>query len=179
MDVQLKNATYIGLNVTIHIVILFSFLSLFFFLFVSKVEQKAFQQEIANLIDKNVQDTLEPRKEAITPTLKNFIPVLRDVSNLNSGPDVASVKQNILIKFSAVFTVLLLLSICISIVLTLTFDCGKNVPLKEILLENTFTFILVGIIEFIFFTKIAIQYVPASPTLMLKTIIETLKTSIA
>lgn len=179
MDVHLKNATYIGLNVTIHIVILFSFLSLFFFLFVSKIEAQAFQQEIGNLIDKNVQSTLEANKQSVLPVLKNYVPVLQDISKLNSGPNIASVKQNILIKFSAVFTILLLLSICISIILTLTMDCGKNVPLKEILLENTFTFLFVGVIEFIFFTKIAIHYVPAPPTLMLKTIISTLKESLS
>jgi hypothetical protein len=53
------------------------------------------------------------------------------------------------------------------------------VPLKEILLENTFTFLLVGVLEFVFFTKIASQYIPAPPTLMLKTVIDTLKTNLS
>ncbi len=179
MDAQLKNATYVGLNVTIHIIILFTFLSLFFFFFASKVEEQAFQQEISNMINTNINKSLEPQKQTAIPIIRNYAPLLNDISKLNSQPDVASVKQNILIKFSVVFTIFLLLSICISIVLTLTFDCGKNVPLKEILLENTFTFLLVGVLEFVFFTKIASQYIPAPPTLMLKTVTETLKSNLS
>jgi hypothetical protein len=176
MDSDLKKSTYVGLNITVHIIILFSFLSLFFFLYVSKIEEQAFKDEIGNVIETNVQSALEKRREYALPLVKKAIPFLEYAKLQHSQPEKVSEKQNILVKFAAGFTVLMLIGICLTIILTLSFDCGKKVPVTEILLENTATFVLVGIIEFLFFTKIAMKYVPAPPTLMLKTIINTFKT---
>jgi hypothetical protein len=175
MDSLLKKRTYIGINITVHIIILFSFLSLFFFLYVSKIEGQAFKSEISDVIQTNMQTTLEKNKSVALPMISQSMPYLEYAKLQVQGPEEASVKQNFFIKFCASFVVLLLIAICLSIMLTLTFDCDKNVPLSEILLENTATFVLVGILEFIFFTKIAIKFVPAPPTLMMKTIISRVK----
>lgn len=175
MDSELKKSTYIGLNITVHIIILFSFLSLFFFLYVSKIEEQAFKDEIGDVIEKNVQSALEKRRNIALPLVRDAVPFLQYAKIQHTGPEQASLKQNFFVKFSAGFTVLLLVGICLSIILTLTFDCNKKVPVSEILLENTATFILVGILEFLFFTRIAMKFVPAPPTLMLKTIINRFK----
>jgi uncharacterized membrane protein len=173
MDSQLKKSTYVGLNITIHIIILFSFLSLFFFLYVSKVEQDAFKSEIGNLIEENMYTILEDHKDTIKPMITNANEALIVLKNEYAQPESVTSKQNSFVKFTAGFTILMLLGICISITLTLMVDCKKKVPLWPILLENTITFLLVGVIEFLFFTKIAVKYVPAPPTLMLKTIFQT------
>ena len=173
MDSQLKKSTYVGLNITIHVIILFSFLPLFFFLYVSRIEEDAFKTEIGNLIEENIETILEDKKTVVKPMIQNANEALTVLKNQFSSPESGTIKQNYFVKFTAGFTVLMLLAICISITLTLIMDCKKKVPLWPILLENTITFILVGIIEFIFFTKIAVKYVPAPPTLMLKTIFET------
>ena len=178
MEGNLKNATYAGINITIHIIILFSFLSLFFFLYVSKVEEQAFRTEIGTLIDKNMTAILNENKAYTLSTIKSSLPYLKIIQPQTDGMEKASMKQNMLIKFSAGFTVLMLIAISVSIILTLSFDCNKQVPLKKILLENTVTFIFVAILEYIFFTKIAMNYVPAPPTLMLKTILNTFKSSL-
>ena len=177
MDSDLKKTTYVGLNITVHIIILFSFLALFFFLYVSKIEEQAFKDEIGNVIETNIQSALTNRREYSLPLVKQAIPFLEYAKVQHSQPEQVSEKQNMLVKFSAGFTVLMLIGICVSIILTLTLDCNKHVPITEILLENTATFILVGIIEFLFFTKIAMKYVPAPPTLMMKTIINVFKES--
>lgn len=173
MDSQLKKSTHVGLNITIHVIILFSFLSLFFFLYVSRVEENAFKTEIGNLIDDNMYTILEDHKAAIKPMIQNATPTLQVLKTQFAEPEAATIKQNAFVKFTAGFTILMLLGICLSIVLTLVIDCKKKVPISQILLENTFTFLLVGIIEFLFFTKIAMKFVPAPPTLMLKTIFQT------
>lgn len=177
MDNELKKATYIGINITVHIIILFSFLSLFFFLYVSRIEEAAFKEQIGNLINNNIQSVLEQQKEITAPLIQTAMPYLNILRPKTGQIEVATIKQNLLVKFSAGFTVLILIAICLSIILTLVFDCNKNVPIQEILLENTLTFIFVGIIEFLFFTKIAIHYVPAPPTLMLKTIFNTFRSA--
>jgi hypothetical protein len=177
MDSDLKKSTYVGLNITVHIIILFSFLSLFFFLYVSKIEEQAFKDQIGDVIETNVQSILEKRREYALPLVKNAMPFLQYAQKQHSQPEQVSEKQNMLVKFSAGFVVLMLIGISLSIILTLTFDCGKHVPVTEILLENTATFVLVGIIEFLFFTKIAMKYIPAPPTLMMKTIINVLNDS--
>ena len=177
MDSELKKPTYVGLNITVHIIILFSFLSLFFFLYVSKIEEQAFKDEIGDVIQKNIESALEKRRDVALPIVQKAVPFLEYAKVQHSGPEEASLKQNFFVKFSAGFTVLLLVGICLSIILTLTYDCNKHVPVTEILLENTATFILVGMLEFLFFTRIAMKFVPAPPTLMLKTILTRIKES--
>ena len=177
MDNMLKKRTYIGINITVHVIILFSFLCLFFFLYVSKMESQAFKDEVGSLIKKTVPAVLNPRKESVAPLLQKASPFLEYVKNQYSSPEKSSEKQNYYIKFFAGFVVLFLSSIALSIILTLQFDCSKHVPIKKILLENTVTFILVGIIEYLFFTKFAAKFIPAPPTLMIKTIISSLQQS--
>ena len=46
---------------------------------------------------------------------------------------------------------------------------------KYILLENTITFIFVGIVEIIFFLNIALKFIPVPPSLIFKSLIESLK----
>ena len=54
----------------------------------------------------------------------------------------------------------------------------NDVNMYEIFKENLFTFILIGIIEYIFFQKVASNYIPAYPNNIGKFILERSKENI-
>ena len=171
---HIKTSTYLSMNVLIHVIILFSFLSLFFFKFVSKVEEDAFKSELGDMIEENVNKVILNNQD-VKPRIKKILPALKKLNVLYENPDGFTLERNILVKFSAIFMILILLSIFITITTTLAFGCDKNVSIKHLIIENIIIFILIGIVEYMFFTRIAIKYIPTTPSLMINTLINTLK----
>lgn len=167
--------TYIALDVMIHILILFTFLSLFFFMYVSKIETGAFQNEIGDNLEKSVTDILDRNRNKVLPTLNRIRPGLNQLQNTYSMPMKYSTEKNRLLRFTSIFIALLLLCAILSIVITLKFDCGKDSGIWHIIIENVIVFIFIGIVEYWFFTNIAIKYIPTSPSLMVDTMIDTVK----
>ena len=171
---KVKFSTGFAMNILIHVIMLFSFLSLFFFLYVSKVEEDAFKNEFGNIIETNLNEFIENNK-ILKPEIKDLSPWLSQVENMYSSYDRSTKERNILVKFSSIFVLLILLSIFITIVLTLFLGCDKRFSLKHILIENTIVFILIGIVEYMFFTKVAIKFIPTPPSLLVNTLIDTIK----
>lgn len=168
-------ATYIALDVMIHILILFTFLSLFFFMYVSKIETAAFEDEIGNNLEKSLTDILDKNRKNVLPAIDKIRPALVQLQNTYSAPLLYSTEKNRLLRFTAVFIALLLLCAILSIVITLKVDCGKDSGIWHIIVENAVVFIFIGMVEYWFFTNVAIKYVPTSPSLMVDTMIETVK----
>lgn len=168
-------ATYIALDVMIHILILFTFLSLFFFMYVSKIETAAFQEEIGSNLEKSITGILDKNRKDVLPTINKVRPVLSQLQNMYSAPLSYSSEKNRLLRFTSVFVILLLLCAILSIVITLKVDCGKNTGIWHIIIENAVVFIFIGIVEYWFFTNVAMKYIPTSPSLMVDTMIDTVK----
>jgi hypothetical protein len=171
-----KYSTYFSLDIMIHTTILFTFLAAFFFFYISKIEQNAFQDEIGNLVDDNLSDIIKNNRPILNPILSPVKPLLKQFENSYSKPDRYVTENNKLIKFAAIFVIILLLCTILTIILTVKLDCGKNTSVGHIIVENIIVFIFVGMVEFWFFTNIAIKYIPTSPSLMVNTLIDSIKT---
>lgn len=169
---MLTTTTTMSLNIILHMLILFTFLSIFFFRFISKVEEDIFKSSIGDLLEDAINKAVQNNKTDLIPIIQEIKPVLQYVQVQYASPERATLKQNIMVKFMAAFTVLLLLCMFITIVLTSTIECGHSVPLGRLVLENIIIFLFVGLFEFIFFVNIAMKYIPAPPSLLMKTIIE-------
>lgn len=167
--------THVALDVMIHMVILFTFLSLFFFMYASKAATHAFQEEIGNNLEKALTQILDKNRNQVLPSINGIRPALLQWQNLYSSPQPYSIERNKLIKFSSIFIILLLLCAIISIILTARIECGKNFDVWHIIIENAIVFIFIGIVEYWFFTNIAMKFIPTSPSLMVNTMIETVK----
>ena len=172
---EISSRTFSSLNIVLHMMILFTFLSVFFFAYISKVEEQAFKDEIGGLLENSITNAMQANKEQIKPAVHKIKPLLNYLQNQYATPDMATLKTNIMIKFLAVFSVLLLVCVFITIVLTSTLECKHSVPVGKLVIENIIVFIFVGIVEYMFFTNIAIKYVPAPPTLLVKTIINRIR----
>jgi hypothetical protein len=175
---QTKSTTYFSINVLIHVIILFTFLSTFFFLYISKVEENAFKNELGGMIETSLMKILLENPTS-KEDIKNSSEVLTQLSKLYATPDAFTQERNTLVKFSAVFTLLIIVGILITVLATLSAGCDRDVSIKHILIENVIVFLCVGMVEYMFFTKIAIKYVPTSPSLLTNTLISTIKSQLS
>jgi protein-S-isoprenylcysteine O-methyltransferase Ste14 len=162
------------INILIHIIILFTFLSVFFYTYASKIEERAFQQELGNMIEQDLGKILNENPEA-KAELKTFTPILYRLQKLYENPDRFTEERNKMLKIITVIVIVSLVFIVLAIFFSVRFDCHKNISILEIIKENIILFIFVGLTEFIFFTKIAMKYIPSKPSLLVNTMIITLK----
>lgn len=67
------------------------------------------------------------------------------------------------IKFTNILLIVFLVLFALYLIKTNSLNTDQ---IKEICLENVLTFILVGAIEFLFFTNVAMKYIPTEPSLL-------------
>jgi hypothetical protein len=70
--------------------------------------------------------------------------------------------------------VVMMIGLILSIIL-IRYNCNICVPVKNILISNIIIFSLVGVVEYLFFTHIALKFVPVKPSVMTLSFIENLK----
>lgn len=165
------------IDVLIHIIILFSFLSLFFFLYISRIESDAFKTELAGMISDHINKFIE-ENPSIDTSLYEMQPYIKRFMDRYNKPTGKTLERNIMLKFLSIFVILLLSGITISIILTASLECNKKLNISHIILQNIIVFIFIGIVEYNFFTHVASKYIPVMPSLMASTMVETLKAEI-
>ena len=93
-------------------------------------------------------------------------------------PSEYVLEHNKWVKLSAI-AVAIVGVVVLGLVLYILYNtCGQCVPLKHILMENVIVFACVGVVEYLFFTRIALKFVPAPPSLLISSLINKFKSSI-
>lgn len=164
-----------NINLYMHSLILFSFLSIFFSFYISKLTKDAFNEEISNLLHDTLGEKVKELKE--NENVKSVIDEipLEALIKAYSKPDKAVEMHNKGL-FNTIFFVNVLLWIgLVVVVVILKKSCNADVHIGEILLENAIIFTFVGIVEFMFFTKIAFKFVPVEPSFISKQFLEAVK----
>lgn len=162
------------LNVNLHILILFTILATFFFVYISQMTSQLFKEEMSNLIDDGI-DSL--RKTDTTGEMKNNIkamPLSPLVEYYKNTPDKAQSTQN---KWLFIITCVII-GILLIFFLMLVFvykSLKVNVDFLEIIGENVILFSLVGCVEIGFFLLIARNYVPVLPSTISNTMVKRLE----
>lgn len=161
----------------VHVTMLFTVLTLFFKLYISKVESKAFRQEFGRLVDHTVEGNATLKKAMGSVVGKRVAKSknVRALKALYSQPD-AGVAQNNKWLFRAAFTGALGLA---GIVAGMAWAAGGGVDLGGIVRHNLLTFALVGVVEFVFFTRVAVKFQPAPPSVLITSAIAAAKASVA
>ena len=108
------------LNIMIHMLILFTFLALFFFLNISKVEEHTFKEEITKLVDENLIESVD--KSLLKPLVESNRKIFVQLSSLYNHPDESTKERNQGLKITAFFIALIMLCCLISIILTLKYS---------------------------------------------------------
>jgi len=153
-----------NLNVGLHILILFTFLTILFFLYISKVEKNVINNNLTDMINKYIPkllDQINNVKEFNMKDDKNIYNYAIKIQNesKNSFPQVT---QNNRLLFTAIVIIIIF---SLSLILTyIYFKVFKHeeIDLRSIFIENVLIFSFVGIIEFLFFNNIVSQYSPTN-----------------
>ncbi len=168
------------INVVVHVLILFTFLTMFFIFFVSKLTKEMFEKEISHLIGDNVGDLFDKLDEETKQNMKLFtktIPLDKLVKKFEE-PSEYVLEHNRWVNLSAL-AISIVGVVVLGLVLYILYNtCGQCVPLRHILMENAIIFACVGVVEYLFFTRIALKFVPAPPSLLVSSLINRFKSSI-
>jgi hypothetical protein len=174
------------INILLHIIILFIFLSLFFFKYISKITEKSVQNELTNIIKKEVPIILDNINNFNLLLNKNNINILNwkniynktnDLYNKSNKklPEIVD-NNNKLKKYSIIISILLII---LWFMLLIYFKCQNiNINIISIIRDNIVLFIFIGIIEFLFFKNIASHYIPVEPDFVAITILDRIKNNI-
>ena len=154
-------------NISLHCVVLFTFLTIFYWNFIVYEEIDA----IDELIDENVIDNLNKlfnkNQKLLRLTGLNNIgnnnPILDSLNKSIQGDNITQDKLYELNhdKYKSInIIILLLLYIVFLFILYYLIENNYNINYKEIIIENIILIFLIGSIEGTFFLLIAKQYVP-------------------
>lgn len=166
-----------SINVFVRVIILFTFLTAFFILFVSKLTKEMFEKEISHLIEQNTDKLVHSLDNETKQNLILFTRVmpLDKLIKKYEEPSEYVLEHNKWVQLSAI--ALSIIGICIlALVMYIVYNsCGQCAPLKHILMENVIVFACVGVVEYLFFTKVALKFVPAPPSLLVNSLINKFK----
>lgn len=176
-------ASYVPLaiNIMVHTLILFTILSIFFMYYIADVAHETFNHEIAHNINEAIDklfDSVSPDEKALfkqyTGNVSN-IKVFETLKKKYSEPDpLVELHNKWLFKTIVTSNVAYFIIVLLTIIL-LMYQCNQCIPIKDILIENVLTFICVGIVEYLFFTRVALKFIPSKPSLIVDTFFESLK----
>jgi len=154
-------------SIILHVFIFFSFLSVFFWKIISKTESDGIQHQINNLLNKIINSTNvktinskfdDIPKEIFTKKIYQIL------YNQFSGENIAQkLNNNLLMKYNITIIILLLILVIISCFIRIVI-CKQDLNIMSIILENVIVLILVGGIEYYFFTHFASKYSPILPS---------------
>lgn len=171
----------ITINVLVHVLILFSILSLLFWFVISKLETKTITNEVEDSIDTifdSYYQKLEPTQKMQLKTLVDSNKeTLQTMEAVYSEPDKVNTTKNQWLLYVNILYICLLFFIIVSVVITLWISCSKP-PILGILKENIILFVFIGIIEVLFFLNVAVKYIPVKPSFMSQVSLETVKNSL-
>jgi hypothetical protein len=171
----------LSINVLVHILILFSILSLLFWFVISKLETKTITNEVEDSIDTVFDSYYRKLDSAQKIQLKNLVDsnkeTLQTMEAVYSEPDKVNATKNQWLLYVNILYICLLFLVLVSIVIVLRLSCSSP-PILGILKENIILFVFIGIIEVLFFLNVAVKYIPVKPSFMSQVSLETVKNSL-
>lgn len=165
--------TNLFFSVFLHVLLLFIFLTIFFWSVIKNTESHSLYSEIDNSINSGLKcvniNEFFPKTES--EKIESFIENNeKEVKNYFDGyfsKEDSTYKRNNsqLLQFNIVIIVLLFFGLLATIFVRYLI-CGKTLNLGEIIGENILILIFVGAIEYYFFMNVASKYVPVKPSYM-------------
>ena len=181
-----------GINLYLHVLILLSFLTIFFIMYISKLTTSAFEEEVSSLIKDNLGEPLQ----TIVDWKENNYPLEFNEEQDTIFVDIKNNADNIITKLQTIYkqpyglteakneglfnlikTINVILWIFFVFILLVVNNCA-NLSIKNLsllILENLVVFTFIGSIEYIFFTQIAFKYVPVVPSFISQQFVSIIK----
>ena len=162
------------LNIGLHVLILFTFLTILFFVYISRVETKAVSDAVNSTIKKQTNQVLSEIDELSQGSISkedwHKIGALAAKIQTDSQGQLPEIKENHQeLRTTAIIIIAVLFTLLAAAFIYYRIVKGHNIHTGRILAENAIIFSCIGVIEFLFFTKVAAKYVPVTPDVMAST----------
>jgi hypothetical protein len=175
-----------SLNIGLHVFILFTFLIIFFFTFTAQLEKDIINSELKSFIKDNVKNTMTNidsldkdinQKSTIDWEKINNLAAKIDKASVTDSPSIAKNNKKLLILgIVSIITIFFILTIAYII---FKFYFKLDINLKKIFIENLVLFSVIGVIEYLFFTKVSVKYIPVTPDFVVLTVLDRIKLNIS
>jgi len=172
-----------SLDIVLHVLILFTFLTVFFFAYVSKLEKQSLDNTVTDTINNNTTNFLNSFDEISNKyNVKvdwNTVNNIADNLIKNSQGEVPEIKQNNdrLFKGSMIGIIIGFI-LFIGSVIFLKYFLNYDIHIWHIILMNVIIFSITGLIEYLFFMNVASKYIPVTPDVISNTMLERVKKNI-
>ena len=168
-----KNLSFF-VNSIIHVFILLTIISAFFFVYVSRLATSKFHDELADVINDNLAPAIEKAdKNQYIKKILQQMNLSQMIQYFSQESESTTIENSWLMKTTIIIIVgLVIVTIIILVVIKLF--CEK-IPFGSILRENIILFSLIGIVEVLFFLFIAKNFIPTKPSLVMETVVSSLK----
>jgi hypothetical protein len=149
-----------SLDIALHVLILFTFLTIFFFAYVSKLEKQTLDSTVTGAISENTDNFLNDF-DGITKKYNvnvdwNTVNNIADNLIKNSQGEVPEIKSNNQKLFTgSIIAISVAFVLFISTVIFLKYYLRYDIHIGHILLMNVIIFSITGLIEYLFFTNVA------------------------
>jgi len=153
-------------NIALHVAILFTILSLLFILYISKLSSETLNSElkhnISNAFDGLIQKVPTKGKETIRKIFKS-ISLENTLKSFEGKDEYVTMYNKMLFRILILVNIVLFVFVILAITL-LKYNCNQCIPIGQVVKENVATFALVGVVEYLFFTKVAFKFIPTKPS---------------
>jgi len=156
------------INIAVHVLILGTFLTIFFFGYISKLTKAHIQEQLDDIIEKGVAEIKGSNSQFFD--LQALQQMSRDVALKYQGELPEIVENNNRIRRNATIFLVLFFFAIVAVTIYLK-SKGHHIDVKNIIIINLIVFIGVGIIEYYFFTRIISKYSPIENIDFLKGVI--------
>lgn len=153
-----------AVNIILQVSFIFTFLTLFFFAYVQRVEKDEFESQLDYVVDYIMQDVKIPDKYLTVESVSGMAGVIEAIKQhtLLSSSDSGVIANNKKIKMTALTTLSIFIGVTIFILLAL-FMVNICIPIGYHIQEAMMSILFIGLTEFAFLSFIASKYISANP----------------
>lgn len=157
-------------NIILHVVLISSFIVVFFFTYAAKIEEKIIKEQV-DIIVKDLTSDLSLLPNALLQKLRNFVHEMK-APNMQKIDDIIRNKNKKLVDQ--------VIKIIIGVVAGGLITVGVmayyyKFSLKHLMFKNALSLLLIGVTEFLFLTYIGALYRSADPNFVKKLLVETVE----
>lgn len=158
----------ITVNITLHVLILFTFLTIFFFTFLRKIEEANIDNVSTKLVEKQTINTLnfiKSQGKYLPKTITNeeLNNVADEMEKESKDPIAYITKTNTNLLYLSIILISVIFVLLIGMIVYFVFYKKYDIGFKHILVENLIIFSIAGVIEILFFKYVAVKYIPVTP----------------
>jgi len=167
-------------NISLHIIILFTILSVFFMVYISKIASESLNSELKDNIENGFNTLIKnmtTKQKTILRSVVGKVPLDSLLEMYKDKDSYVEMYNNMLFKIIIIINIALF-GIIITGITLLTKNCNQCIPVGKIIKQNLLTFGVVGVVEYLFFTKVALKFIPVKPSTIITESVNSVKNSI-